>query len=67
MNWMHLLQAAALGAAPAPAGDLAAMNDEFEAAALSPDWTLFHQAYGWPDKIKALDVGRTRMVLDLSG
>lgn len=36
-----------------------ALNDEFEGETLSKDWTLFHAAYGWPDKIKAMDVGKT--------
>ncbi|MDG2533901.1 hypothetical protein P6144_09610 [Sphingomonas sp. HITSZ_GF] len=36
-----------------------ALNDEFDGAALSSEWTFFHAAYGWPDKIKAIDVGKT--------
>ena len=46
-------------AGAAPPDDLAPLSDEFDGAALSPDWTMFHAAYGWPDKIKALDVGKT--------
>lgn len=42
-----------------PADDLAPLSDEFDQAALSPDWTLFHARYGWPDKIKSMDVGRS--------
>ena len=56
----NLLPLALLAAAaPAAQVDLAALNDEFEGGALSSDWTLFHARYGWPDKIKAMDVGRT--------
>lgn len=43
----------------APAGGIAGLSDEFEEGRLSSGWTLFHDAYGWPDKIKSLDVGRT--------
>lgn len=39
--------------------DIATLNDEFDGKALSEGWTLFHQAFGWPDKIKTLDVGKT--------
>lgn len=45
--------------AAAPPDDLATLNDEFDGTALSADWTMFHTAYGWPDKIKALDVGKS--------
>lgn len=49
-----------LAATPALAAqdDLAGLSDEFDGAELS-GWTRFDQAYGWPDKIKALDVGAT--------
>lgn len=36
-----------------------ALNDEFDGDALSPDWKIFHAEHGWPDKIKAMDVGKT--------
>lgn len=39
--------------------DLAAFNDEFDGAVLGADWQMFHEAYGWPDKIRTIDVGRT--------
>ncbi len=64
MVTIHLLAAAlALQAAPpapppAPA-DIATLSDEFDGAELSKEWKLFHQAYGWPDKLKAMDVGRS--------
>ncbi len=38
--------------------DLAALSDEFDGAALT-GWTRFDEAMGWPDKIKAIDVGQT--------
>jgi hypothetical protein len=38
--------------------DLTALSDEFEGPALT-GWTRFDQAFGWPDKIKAIDVGAT--------
>lgn len=49
-----------LAATPAFAAqdDLASLSDEFDGSELS-GWTRFDQAYGWPDKIKALDVGVT--------
>ncbi|KQW82251.1 DUF1349 domain-containing protein [Brevundimonas sp. Root1279] len=48
-----------LAAAPALAqDDLTALSDEFDGGELT-GWTRFDQAYGWPDKIKAIDVGAT--------
>lgn len=38
--------------------DLTALSDEFNSGALT-GWTRFDEAFGWPDKIKALDVGET--------
>ena len=38
--------------------DLAVLSDEFDGAALT-GWTRFDEAMGWPDKIKAIDVGET--------
>lgn len=47
------------GATPALAqDDVAALSDEFDGPELA-GWTLFHEAFGWPDKIKTMDVGRT--------
>lgn len=42
---------------PAPASDITAFSDDFDGRALSPDWKLFHQVYGWPDKIRKLEFG----------
>lgn len=42
----------------APAAALSSLGDEFDGAALAPQWTLFHQAYGWPDKVKSLEIGK---------
>lgn len=48
-----------LAATPALAQDgLSALSDEFNGSGLT-GWTRFDQAFGWPDKIKALDVGET--------
>lgn len=38
--------------------DLTTLSDEFDGGVLS-GWTRFDEAFGWPDKIKALDVGET--------
>ncbi|GAA0643877.1 hypothetical protein [Brevundimonas lenta] len=48
-----------LAATPALAqDDLTALSDEFDGTALT-GWTRFDEAYGWPDKIRALDVGES--------
>ncbi len=47
----------ALAGSAAADDELSSLNDEFDGAALSPAWKLFHAEYGWPDKIKAMDVG----------
>jgi hypothetical protein len=52
-----LLCAAAL---PVLADDLSRFDDEFERRdALGEGWTVFHERFGWPDKIRHLDIGRT--------
>lgn len=43
----------------AQADDLAPLGDEFDTPASLDAWTRFDAAYGWPDKIRALDVGTT--------
>jgi hypothetical protein len=48
---LSLLLAAAQPTAVTPA-----LSDEFDGAALSETWTRFDQAFGWPDKVKALAV-----------
>ena len=52
-----LLAATPVAAQPA-ADDLTALSDEFNGTALT-GWTRFDEAFGWPDKIKAMDLGRT--------
>jgi hypothetical protein len=42
-----------------PPIDPAVLNDEFNGDALDPSWKRFDETYGWPDKIKAIDVGKT--------
>lgn len=54
-----MLLSLALLAGPAFADDLAPLNDEFEARETPGDWKVFHQEFGWPDKIKHWDIGRT--------
>src|SRR5688500_4281568 len=51
-----LLAAAPAPPAPAPAEPAERIDDGFDGAALSGDWTLFHDRYGWPDKIRSLSV-----------
>jgi hypothetical protein len=48
-------------AQPAPPAPVAPeeIGDEFNGAELSSDWQLFHARYGWPDKLKAINVGKT--------
>ncbi len=62
MRALLLSAAVLLAAAASPAlaaDDLTALSDEFDGTALSSDWKVFHETYGWPDKVKALDVGET--------
>ena len=50
-----------LAAGPAvaqSADDLTGLSDEFNDGALT-GWTRFDETFGWPDKLKALDVGET--------
>ncbi len=39
--------------------DLATMNDEFDGASLGSKWQRFDARYGWPDKLKRIDVGES--------
>lgn len=56
-----LLLTGTASAQPAPPSPIepAKINDEFEGNRLDPSWSVFHERYGWPNKIKALDVGKT--------
>ena len=54
-----LLLCLALLAGNASADDLAGLDDEFAARATAGDWKIFHQEFGWPDKIRSLDVGKS--------
>lgn len=49
---------AAGSAAAQSADDLTGLSDEFNNGALT-GWTRFDETFGWPDKLKALDVGET--------
>lgn len=44
---------------PPPRTDLSSLNDEFDGVALDPKWSRFDARFGWPDKLKEVDVGRT--------
>lgn len=39
------------------ATDISQLTDEFDGRSLSRTWSQFHHEYGWPSKIKVLDVG----------
>jgi len=39
--------------------DISQLNDEFDGTVLSDKWSHFHKEFGWPNKIKAMDVGQT--------
>ena len=54
-----LLWLAVMLAPVASADDLSRLNDEFDARAGLGAWTLFHEKYGWPDKVRHLDIGAT--------
>ena len=42
----------------APPADITTLSDEFDGAAAT-GWSVYHDVYGWPNKLKAMDVGRT--------
>ena len=46
-------------AVPSPTSELAYLSDEFDGSALDPKWVRFDKEFGWPDKLKSMDVGRT--------
>lgn len=48
-----------LFAASASADDLSGLDDEFAKRDALGDWTVFHDRFGWPDKIRHLDIGTT--------
>ena len=53
-----LAGASTAGAQPQPPRtDLSAHDDEFVGNALDGKWTRFDARYGWPDKLKRIDVG----------
>lgn len=49
----------ALAQGQPPRTDLSAMNDDFDGLALNQKWSRYDQRYGWPDKLKHIDVGQT--------
>ena len=42
-----------------PRTDLTPLSDEFDGASLDAKWTRFDERYGWPNKLKAIDIGGT--------
>lgn len=46
-------------AAPSPASNLTELSDEFDGAQIDPKWLRFDREFGWPDKLKSIDVGKT--------
>ena len=54
-----LLPTMALAQRQPPRTDLSNFNDEFDGSALNSKWTRYDQRYGWPDKLKRIDVGAT--------
>lgn len=60
LAWMLCFYATAAAPQPQPPRtDLRALNDEFSGRSLDPKWKRFDEQYGWPDKLKRLDVGQT--------
>lgn len=42
-----------------PRTDLSGLSDEFNGSMLDAKWARYDHQFGWPDKLKALDVGKT--------
>ncbi len=54
-----VLSTAAAAQRQPPRTDLSPLSDEFDGSALDSKWTRHDQRYGWPDKLKRIDVGST--------
>jgi hypothetical protein len=39
--------------------DLASLSDEFNDPATLKNWTLFHEAEGWPNRIEKIDINKS--------
>jgi hypothetical protein len=48
-----------LTAAAAQGDKLASLSDEFNGTELSSSWQRFDQVYGFPDKLKTIDSGKS--------
>ena len=59
MSLLAAVPAAAQRQPAPPRTDLSSLNDEFGSTALDAKWTRFDLRYGWPDKLKQIDVGAT--------
>ena len=46
-------------ASPDPDSTLTELSDEFDGTTLAPKWIRFDKEYGWPNKLKSIDVGQT--------
>ena len=46
-------------AVPSADSNLSELSDEFEGASLDPKWVRFDKEFGWPDKLKSIDLGKT--------
>lgn len=44
---------------PDPNSTLTELSDEFDGSSLNPKWIRFDKEFGWPDKLKSIDVGQT--------
>ncbi|MCL6697419.1 DUF1349 domain-containing protein [Sphingomonas sp. NSE70-1] len=44
---------------PDPNSALIELSDEFDGPSLDSKWVRFDKEFGWPDKLKSIDVGRT--------
>jgi hypothetical protein len=44
---------------PDPNSTLTELSDEFDGSTLNSKWIRFDKEFGWPDKLKAIDVGQT--------
>lgn len=56
-----MVEASALGQAspPDPNSTLTELSDEFDGTSLDTKWIRFDKEFGWPDKLKSIDVGHT--------
>lgn len=51
--------AAGQASPPDPNSTLTELSDEFDGTSLDTKWIRFDKEFGWPDKLKSIDVGHT--------